>query len=151
MDEHSLLFNEYNQKYKPESFPFSEKNNSSVFILPHIKAIQTKVKDVLKSEHISPKIMLTELQNDSLNSPKTLAWRIAKNDQGKLIVSIVNTGHSTKSFSLISSETNSRLKITNLLTGQSEKSIMTIGKRKTLFLEIITDNNNATTTVLRNK
>lgn len=141
VDNKSLLFNEYNQKHQQGISSLHE--NESVFVVPNLKSIKTKIKNVLNAEHKSPKIILTEFQNDLHQQHKTLAWRIAEKEPGTFIVSIVNTGHAMKEFSLNhtynNSNANSDIKITNLLTGITEKTVIKIDKRKTLFLEVTID------------
>ncbi|TYK66230.1 beta-galactosidase [Colwellia echini] len=161
IDNNSLLFDEYNQKHDKASYP----TGKNVFPLTNLENVTAQVNSILLSKGKSPVVVLTELTTDSTNkssyksdsykhnddnfsendsnndnavskSHKTLTWRIAQKNTKTSIVSIVNTGHQDKMFYLKSAKPNRSISILNLHTGNEESSLMKIGKRKTLLLEV---------------
>jgi beta-galactosidase len=161
IDNNSLLFNEYNQKHDNATYP----TGKNVFQLANLESATAQINAMLLSKDKSPAVVLTELTADSIKNSyyknnydknsngnvnengainnntvskphKTLAWRIVQRNATTSIVSIVNTGHQDKTFSLKSAKSNQLISILNLLTGNKESSVMKIGKRKNLLLEV---------------
>nr|WP_252727421.1 alpha-amylase family protein [Colwellia sp. C2M11] len=142
IDNNSLLLNEYNQKHDITSYP----KGKNVFHLTNLTDITRQINKTLLDKGNSPAITLTELTTPSENynpvhkhqdkTHKTIAWRVVQRDAKTSIVSIVNTGHHAKAFSLKSTIGNTPLSILNLLTGNHENPVIKLGKRKTLLLRV---------------
>ena len=61
---------------------------------------------------------------------------MAQKNENTIVLSIVNTGHNKKAYSLQSTAPDIAMRITNLFTGVQMNPVMTIDKLQTLLLEI---------------
>lgn len=146
VDNNSLLFNEYNQKHPKASFPkgeavFKMANHETLAVqVASIVKIQGAQLQGMKPDDNKPSVFLNELNErnnkPTIELPKTLAWRVAQKNEKTAVISIVNTGHNKKVFSLQSTAPDKAMLTTNLFTGVQMPPAMTIDKRQTLLLEI---------------
>lgn len=141
VDNTSLLFDEYNQRHPIESFPKGE----TVIAMASNETLASQVKSIIqfkneKRQGNQPSVLLNELnarnKKFATKQHKTLAWRVAQKNENTIVLSIVNTGHNKKAFSLQSTAPDQSMHITNLFTGVQMNPVITINKRQTLLLEI---------------